>query len=189
MMGAESIAEAPPRSRRGIGVAAIGGAVLLGRLLVPSGGAVPWLAGLYTVLLVASISAAPAGRRAATLPVAWALGIGLAAIGLAWALIGPPVRPAPGSAAVLLSALAAVAEEAFFRGFLYSRLEDGAGVGLAVVGSATAFALVHVPAYGLAAMPVDLAAGLLLSWQRRASRRWEVPAATHLAANLLAALR
>jgi len=37
--------------------------------------------------------------------------------------------------------------------------------------------------------PVDLGAGLLLSWQRWAGGSWGVPAATHAAANLLAVLR
>jgi hypothetical protein len=43
-----------------------------------------------------------------------------------------------------------------------------------------------VPLYGVAALPVDLGAGLLLSWQRWAAGTWTVPAATHAAANLLA---
>ena len=46
-----------------------------------------------------------------------------------------------------------------------------------VVGSALLFAAVHVPLYGVAALPVDLGAGLLLSWQRWASGTWTVPAA------------
>jgi membrane protease YdiL (CAAX protease family) len=57
---------------------------------------------------------------------------------------------------------------------------------VAVLGSAVVFALVHLPAYGTAALPVDLGAGLLLSWQRSASGRWTVPAVTHAVANLLA---
>jgi membrane protease YdiL (CAAX protease family) len=56
----------------------------------------------------------------------------------------------------------------------------------AVLGSAILFTLVHLPAYGTAALPVDLGAGLLLSWQRCASGRWTVPAVTHVLANLLA---
>ena len=59
----------------------------------------------------------------------------------------------------------------------------------AVVGSAAAFGLIHLPLYGWAAFPVDLGAGLLLSWQRWASGTWAVPAATHAAANLLAVIR
>ena len=51
------------------------------------------------------------------------------------------------------------------------------------------FALVHLPAYGVVALPVDLGAGLLLSWQRWASGTWTVPAGTHAFANVLAVLR
>jgi hypothetical protein len=48
---------------------------------------------------------------------------------------------------------------------------------------------VHLPAYGVAALPVDLGAGLLFSWQRWASGTWTVPAATHAFANALVVLR
>jgi membrane protease YdiL (CAAX protease family) len=51
------------------------------------------------------------------------------------------------------------------------------------------FALVHLPAYGTAAIPVDFGAGLLFGWQRWASGTWTAPAITHGAANLLAVLR
>jgi membrane protease YdiL (CAAX protease family) len=81
-----------------------------------------------------------------------------------------------------------VAEEALFRRVAYGRLERF-GALVAIVGSASLFALVHLPAYGVAALPVDLGAGLLLSWQRWASESWTVPAATHAAANLVAVLR
>jgi membrane protease YdiL (CAAX protease family) len=87
-----------------------------------------------------------------------------------------------------MNTLAAVSEEAFFRRFLYGRFVT-LGAIPAVAGSAVLFALVHLPAYGLAALPVDLAAGFLLSWQRWASGDWTVPAATHVVANLMAVLR
>jgi hypothetical protein len=83
-----------------------------------------------------------------------------------------------------LNSLAAVAEEALFR-----RLADGAllagGTAWAVAGSALLFGLVHVTVYGWWALPIDLAAGLLLSWQRLASGTWAVPAMTHIVADLL----
>lgn len=88
---------------------------------------------------------------------------------------------------VATNTLAAVAEEAFFRGLAYRVLLRW-GAGVAVVGSAAAFALVHVTTYGAAVLPVDLAAGLLLSWQRYASGGWRVPALTHVLANLLAVI-
>jgi len=50
------------------------------------------------------------------------------------------------------------------------------------------FAIVHVSVYGFAALPIDLAAGLLLSWQRDATGTWTVPAITHVIANALAVI-
>jgi membrane protease YdiL (CAAX protease family) len=114
------------------------------------------------------------------------------------ALMAGPAPPLPaGGAALALGLLAAVAEEALFRGALYAWVEQRAARSgrapalapvLAVAFSAVAFALVHVPSYGPAAIPVDLGAGLLLGWQRWASGRWTVPAATHAVANLLAVI-
>ncbi len=144
-------------------------------------------------------------RTAAPAPPASALAAGLVAVVAASLLPGPaPPLPA-GAAAITLGLLAAVAEEALFRGALYAWIQrradharrrwgPGSGwhatlpVALAVAGSAVAFALVHIPSYGPAALPVDLGAGLLLGWQRWASGGWAVPAATHAAANLLAVI-
>ncbi len=86
------------------------------------------------------------------------------------------------------SVAAAVAEELFFRKLVYGWLARW-GVPLAIGGAAAAFAAVHVPAYGVAALPVDLAAGVLLGWQRWATGGWTIPALTHSAANLLQFLR
>jgi membrane protease YdiL (CAAX protease family) len=83
--------------------------------------------------------------------------------------------------------LAAVAEEALFRRAAYGWLAHSGPV-IAVLVSALLFAAVHVPLYGVAAFPVDLGAGLLLSWQRWAAGTWTVPAATHAAANVLAVM-
>jgi len=85
---------------------------------------------------------------------------------------------------IAASAAAGVAEELFFRRLLYSRLERF-GPAAAVAGAAALFALVHVPAYGTAALPVDVAAGLVLGWQRWATGSWTAPAATHVFANLI----
>jgi membrane protease YdiL (CAAX protease family) len=120
----------------------------------------------------------------------FALAAGLAAV-LAVALLAGPASPLGGVgtpfAALGLSLLAAVGEEALFRGALYGALRRW-GAPVAVAGSALLFALVHIPSYGPAALPVDLGAGLLFGWQRWVSGRWTVPAATHAAANLLAVI-
>jgi membrane protease YdiL (CAAX protease family) len=114
--------------------------------------------------------------------------LGLVGLGtVAW-MSGTPV-PIPWSPwAPVLGVCAAVAEEALFRRLAYGRLLRF-GAPVAIVGSALAFALLHVPLYGVAVLPIDLGAGLLLSWQRWASGTWTVPAATHAAANLLAVIR
>jgi membrane protease YdiL (CAAX protease family) len=150
---------------------------------------VPWLVAIYVGILAFSV-ATPAIRDTATLPRAAVLALGLGAVWIAGTASGTAI-PAPVGAlagAVALNSLAAVSEEAFFRRFLYGRLASF-GAPLAIAGSAILFALVHLPTYGLAALPVDLGAGMLLGWQRWASGSWLVPAATHVWANLLAVLR
>jgi membrane protease YdiL (CAAX protease family) len=179
---------------------ALGGAVVAGGLAFllvrPTLGglpfAVPLLAAGYLALVAGALAVRETAGSASTAgppgaPLGWAvpLALGLVAVAGAGVVAGPaPDRRAGGTAAGL-ALLAAVAEETLFRRLLYGRLLRF-GVVAAVLGSAVVFALVHLPAYGLAAMPVDLGAALLLSWQRYASGRWTVPAVTHAVANLLA---
>jgi membrane protease YdiL (CAAX protease family) len=166
-------------------VVAAGLAFLLLRPSLPGGAAA--LAAGYLLLAAASGFPEPVRARA-PLGAAPALAVGVAAVAAARVLALPAPPPARTAAAVGLGLLAAVAEEALFRRLLYGRLEERLGPAAAVLGSAVLFALVHLPAYGTAALPVDLGAGLLLSWQRHACGRWEVPAATHAVANLLAVI-
>jgi membrane protease YdiL (CAAX protease family) len=112
---------------------------------------------------------------------------GLIGVGLAAAAGGRPAAAPLGAAALPLSFFAALAEEALFRRAAYGWL-DCCGAPLAIAGSALLFAMIHVPLYGPAALPVDLGAGVLLSWQRWASGSWTVPAATHAVANLVAVI-
>lgn len=145
------------------------------------------LASLYAAIAVASLLPA-VPRDRAVLPASSTALAGIAAVGLAWATAGPTAPLAVAPASLALSMAAAVAEEALFRRLAYGHLRRF-GVPVAIGGAALLFALVHVPAYGTAALPVDLGAGLLFGWQRWASGTWTVPAATHAAANLLAVIR
>lgn len=159
--------------------------LLVARLWLPALGRSGRLVGLAAILLailVASLLVPVAADRPRLHP-AITLASGLAAVGVAFAL-GRPVAAPYVMVALPLSLLAAVAEEALFRRAAYGALERY-GALVAIGATAIAFALVHVPLYGVAAFPVDLGAGLLLSWQRWASGTWTVPAATHAAANLL----
>jgi membrane protease YdiL (CAAX protease family) len=176
------------------GAVVIGGlAFLVGRLAI--GGlpfAVPLLAVGYLALAGAALAVGEEGagrtdRAAGRGPLGWKVPLVLGLVGVVGAAIvgGPVADRRVGGVAVGLALLAAVTEEALFRRVLYDRLLRF-GVVVAVAGSAGLFALVHLPAYGLAAMPVDFGAALLLGWQRYASGRWTVPAVTHAVANLLA---
>ena len=175
----------------GAAVVAAGCLLLMARPLP-----IPALILLFTALLLAG-SAWPLARLgdrpaidrsiAQTSPVWPVLLIGLIAFG-AGRLIGGghPLLPAT-SGAIALNTLAAVAEEAFFRRLLFGLLLPF-GVAAAIGGSAVVFALIHVTVYGWWVVPLDLAAGLILGWQRSASGTWTVPAATHAVANLLVVL-
>jgi membrane protease YdiL (CAAX protease family) len=145
-----------------------------------------WTGGAFVALGLAgwigSEPARGAPRRIAAVPLPLLIGC-LAIMAAAGLMGGSP--PAPWSAEVVgLATGAAVAEELFFRRFLYGFLHP-AGTAVAVLVSAACFAVVHVTTWGWAVLPLDLAAGLVLSWQRAASGRWTVPAATHVLANLV----
>jgi hypothetical protein len=140
------------------------------------------------VALAAPVPGDPPGDpEVAAIPRPIVLLVGLGAVIAAGVAAGRPIPIATSAFAPILNVLAAVAEEGLFRRVVYGWLR-GRGVPLAVGASAIAFALVHIPLYGLEALPVDLGAGLLLSWQRAASGTWTVPAATHAAANLVAGI-
>ena len=170
-------------------VVLVGVAVLVLRPFVDAapGTRTALFAASYLTIGLASL-AVPLERDRARMSPCLALLLGLGAVVAAASVSGSPV-PLPWSAAALpLSVLAAVAEEALFRRLLYARLEPF-GTIAAIVGSAVLFGLVHVPAYGLSALAVDVGAGLLFGWQRWASGTWTVPAATHAVANALVVLR
>lgn len=112
------------------------------------------------------------------------VGLGIAAFALGrW--LRPPIAPiAITVVALTANLLAALAEELFFRRLAYGWLARW-GTVWATGGTAILFAAIHVPAYGIHALPVDVAAGLLFGWQRLATGGWTAPAVSHMAANLL----
>ena len=170
--------------------AIVGMAALLGRpWFLPHGVAVGWRILFFLALggvgLAWSLDATDAPARWSVTLAALALGT-LAFVG-GRALVDVPMPPSQLGVALALNGLAAVAEEVFFRRYLYGLLAPF-GTAVAIVVSASAFALAHVTVWGWWVLPLDLAAGLVLSWQRAASGRWSVPAATHVFANSVALL-
>ena len=128
----------------------------------------------------------PAVRPGAGAATVLLVGVGAFVVGRVLAS-GPAPVPAASGVVIGMNTLAAVAEEAFFRRLVYGALLAG-GPGAALVGSSLLFAAVHVTVYGLWVLPLDLAAGLLLGWQRQVTGSWAVPAVTHAVANLLVVL-
>jgi len=171
-----------------VALAIAGSALLVLRLrLIVYPSAPVLFAAIYALVGVASLAVPIGPQDDRRLSPAGTLALGVGAVAVATVLGGPVIPVRLGPQALALNSLAAVSEEAFFRRFLYGRLAAFGPVA-AVAATALLFAVVHLPAYGMAAFWVDLGAGLLLSWQRWASGTWTVPAATHLAANLLVVL-
>lgn len=138
---------------------------------------------LPVVAAVASVEPEPRPVRM------WVLvaltGVGAFAAGRA--LFGGHAPMAFSGYAVATSTLAAVAEEVWFRRLCFGLLLP-AGPTFAICGSTVMFAVVHVATYGWWVLPLDLAAGALLGWQRWVTGSWTAPAVTHVIANLLVLL-
>jgi membrane protease YdiL (CAAX protease family) len=185
-----SVAAPParPRVQPGLALPVLAGTGMLLlrlRILDTSGATrIALLTAVFAAILVASLLVPVAPGVARTRP--WIVAaVGLAGVGVAALAAGRPMAAPLGAWVLPLAVLAAVAEEALFRRAAYGWLERY-GPAVAVLGSAMLFAVAHLPLYGAAAIPVDLGAGLLFSWQRWASGTWTVPAGTHVAANVLA---
>ncbi len=142
-----------------------------------------------TVGTVGGLVALSSSERGAEANLSWVAAVALGGFPFLVAsqtIMSNPL-PRAASAASAAAVVAAVAEEAFFRRLVYGWLLKW-GTALAVIGSAALFAAVHVPVYGLGVLPLDFAAGLIFSWQRRATGSWTASAATHVFANLLASI-
>lgn len=190
-----------PASRRkgvaqaiGLGAVATGTAILVARPAIASavGWSVPVVVAVFGLVLALGI-AAPAGTdrgdgfsaapRLRLAPVV-TLSAG-ASVFITGRLLEGGHAPVRATALLIsLNTLAAVAEEALFRRVAFSALLP-AGPIAAVAGSAMLFGVAHVTVYGWWAFPLDVAAGVVLGWQRWVSGSWLAPATTHALADLL----
>ena len=143
------------------------------------------------LLLAVAVAAAPRVWRAAGPPPRQlAVGLAGAATLCAVPLVvhlrtpgGPlPLDELPVWAAVVV--VVAVAEEVLLRGALWTATARRYGTTGALVLTTAAFGLLHVPLYGWAALPLDLAVGLLLGGLRMAAGGWGAPALAHTVADL-----
>jgi membrane protease YdiL (CAAX protease family) len=83
-------------------------------------------------------------------------------------------------------AVVATCEELFLRGTLYDAVSRWRGAHAAIAVSAVLFALLHLPLYGPAALPLDLGIGLILGWLRERTGSAAAPAVAHVVADLAA---
>jgi membrane protease YdiL (CAAX protease family) len=179
-----------PIALTGAGVAALGASALALRPVSPAGAVIAVLVGTAALLVPLPADDSPRAPRGSAIALLAGTSAFVLVAWLAPALAGPlgTVRWAPATApAAVYAVAAAVVEEAFFRRLVYGLLRP-LGPFAALGGSAFLFAVVHVPLYGWATLPLNLAAGLVLGWQRRALGGWTIPAVTHAAANLMAIL-
>ena len=184
-----------PRAPAAVGaaaIAALGCAALAARPALVASARQParllvvmFVALLATALAVPLRSSVSAVRSARVFAVVIAIGV----IGFASGrfLIGGDAPARLTSYALAVNVLAAVAEEVWFRRLCYSLLEP-AGTAFAIAGSSVLFAAVHVSMYGWSILPLDLAAGALLGWQRAATGSWHASALTHALANVFVLL-
>ena len=124
------------------------GALVARPWVLPAGVAVEWRVAFFVALGLAGalVPLPPAAARppAPLGPSLAALGAGALAFALGRAVVVVPAGPRHLATAVAVNALAAVAEEAFFRRHLYGTLVARHGDAFAVAATAAAFALVHV---------------------------------------------
>lgn len=144
------------------------------------------------VLVVLSVCVRPAARpRAARMSPALGVATGfvgavvlcLPALAARWDAGTLAARP--GDAFVgwaVVVALVAAAEQWFLRGVLHRLLEPH-GTVVALLVPAVAFAGLHLPLYGVAALPLDFAVGIWLGALRVVTGRWTVPAVAHVVAD------
>ena len=82
-----------------------------------------------------------------------------------------------------IAAVIASLEETSIRGVLYRRWAGEAGTVAAILAGAAVFALIHLPRYGLAALPLDAAVGLALGGLRALTGRVFPCAIAHILAD------
>ena len=148
-------------------------------------------AALVFALALGTLAAATGWRPARPRRAAIILGAaGGAALVVAWLTARgvPGIHLAPVNTAMVLWTptvmVVATAEEVALRGALFDAVRAAGGEVPALVATTLLFALIHLPLYGVGALPLDLAAGLLLGGLRVVSGGVLAPAIAHVIADL-----
>jgi membrane protease YdiL (CAAX protease family) len=175
---------APRRAARVTGL--ILGAAVLRALLLPAGDLFSTIVFAGCLLAITWVE-----RPSAATEARWGRGRTIVAGIMVGAIVLAPVVSGPLSSRPLgafwpwaiIAALVATLEETSIRGVLYRRWASEAGTVAAMVVGAAVFALIHLPRYGLAAMPLDAAVGLALGGLRALTGRVLPCAVAHIVAD------
>lgn len=140
-------------------------------------------------------TSARAGRRRARPRVALLRSAGWGLAGFMGLAVGPlgrgrlpgPLHSHGAGLALWLVAVSviALAEEAMLRHSLWTAIESAHGPAVALVVTSIAFAVIHVPLYGWAVLPLDLVVGFWLGGLRLVAGSALAPALAHVAADWL----
>jgi membrane protease YdiL (CAAX protease family) len=181
-------------SRAGLLLAGLGIALAMRLALAGRSGVQSPRAGLLfaagLIMLVGAAGWRPGRFRVETVAIGALGAAGLVALPtwLRWETVWPvsswPVGALPAWAAVVIAI--AAAEELLLRGVLFSVFESAWGTLAAVVITAIAFALLHVPLYGWGALSVDVAVGIWLGGLRVIANSVTAPLVAHVLADLAA---
>jgi membrane protease YdiL (CAAX protease family) len=112
--------------------------------------------------------------------------VGLALQARGWHVFGPsgPILPLAGWSVLVVCV--AVAEEILLRGVVFTSLLRSRGPATALVLTSIMFGAIHVPLYGMGALPLDFTVGLWLGGLRLLSGGVTASATAHALADLAA---
>jgi membrane protease YdiL (CAAX protease family) len=145
-------------------------------------------AGLAAVALAVGWRPSRRGaRRALALGACGAVAlVAVAGVGRVAGPVLPLSTVTPLWAWTLATVVVAGGEELVGRGVLFDACEEAWGTPAALLATSLVFALMHLPTYGLPALPLDLGVGLVLGGLRVLSGGPGAPAVAHVAADLAA---
>lgn len=177
-------AHAVPRRAAGVTVLVLA-AALMRTILLPLGDLVSTVAFAALLLVIVVSTRGPATERRWGRGKAVLAGLAVGAVLLVPAT-GSPLSGRPLAGLWIWAAIAAVVatlEEAAIRGSLYRTWSEETGPGAAIVVGAIVFAAIHLPRYGMGAMPLDFAVGLALGGLRALTGRITPCAIAHTIAD------
>jgi membrane protease YdiL (CAAX protease family) len=152
-------------------------------------GSIPAAIAFAAVLAAVAVAGGARPRQVSWPAVAVGAGGGaalvlLSLVGVAIVVVGPRAAASTLTWWVPLVAVVAGLEELVFRGLLFEAVRARSTDTVAIAVTAGLFALIHLPLYGPAAMPIDLCVGVFLGCLRTATGGVTAPLVAHVVADV-----